>query len=138
MESKNIPLDGNVVEGSPSFGVGGTSGLGGSSLGLLAVLAGGAYIVGRFSKKESAEALPSLGTLVMTYVVFRGLDLLWPEAFKAVTQTTLPGTVGGISQAFRSNMGNFFGASSPNASPNVFRHSVSSPSRQTVDGYTVK
>lgn len=131
MEGKNIPLDGNVVEGSPSFEVGGTSKSGGVSLGLLATLAGGAYIVGRFSRKESAEALPSLGTLAMTYVVFRALDFLWPEAFKAVTQTTLPGTVGGISQAFRSNMGGLFGA------PQVFRNTVP-PSRQTVDGYTVK
>jgi hypothetical protein len=132
MESKNIPLDGNMAEGAPSLGVGAPSGLGGASLGLLATLAAGAYIAGRFSKKESESPLPSLGRLAMTYVVFRGLDLLWPEAFKAVTQTTLPGTVGGISQAFKSNMSGLFGT------PQTFRHSVSPPGQRVVDGYTVK
>lgn len=106
----------------------------GVSLGLLATLAGGAYIVGRFSKKESESPLPALSTLALTYVVFRALDYAWPTAFKAVTQTTLPGTVGGISQAFRTNMSGLFGA------PQVFRNSIPPPGQRVVnvDGYTVK
>ena len=125
MESKNIPIDGSPVEASSSVGSG-------VSLGLLATLAGGAYIVGRFSKSESAAPLPSLGTLAMTYVVFRALDFAWPTALKAVTETTLPGSVGGISQAFRTNMSGLFGA------PQTFRNTVPSPGQRVVDGYTVK
>lgn len=117
----HIPVDGSPVETSS-----------GVSLGLLATLAGGAYIVGRFSRKEEGSPLPALSTLALTYVVFRALDYAWPTAFKAVTQTTLPGTVNGISQAFRTSMNGFLGT------PQPFRNTVPSPSQRVVDGYTVK
>lgn len=97
---------------------------------MLATIGAGAYIAGRFSRKEGESPLPSLGALAMTYVVFRGLDMLWPSAVDVV-KTTLPfnvdGAVGGIAQAFRNQ--------APLSSGPL---SFYSPRNATVDGYSVK
>ncbi len=77
-------------------------------LALLATVGVGGYIAGRFTKKDGDSPLPSLTSLALTFVVFRGLDVLWPSVFGTVqnaVQTTVPAiagfNVGGIAQAFR-------------------------------------
>lgn len=102
----------NTPPASPSGGV---------SLGLLAALAASAYVAGRFTKSGSESPLPSLSTLVMTYVVFKGLDIVWPVALTTVQATTLPGTLSGMRQMFSAPRVNF-----------------TPPSKQTVDSFTVK
>lgn len=100
-------------------------------LGLLATVGAGAYIAGRYMKKESDSALPSITALAMTFVVFRGLDLLWPVALNAASTTTLPLNVSGISQAFKSAAGSVLPSNGPLSS-------LYSARRSTVDGYSVK
>jgi len=85
-----------------------------SKLGLFAVIAAGGYFVGRFAKSE--EKLPAITTLAMTYVVFRALDSIWPRTGDS---TSLPL----ILTPSQTTLG---------------RLPQPSPSRQTVDGYTVK
>lgn len=105
-----------------------------SPVGLLLTVGASAYVAGRYMKKEGDSPLPSITALALTYVVFRGLDMLWPMALGAV-QTTLPLNVGGISQAFKQSATQGISGGSPLS---AFFNSASSPSRATVDGYTVK
>lgn len=97
-------------------------------LGMLATVGATAYIVGRYTKKDGDSPLPSITALAMTYVVFRGLDFLWPAALSAVNNTTLPLDVAGLAQQAARN------APVTNGLSSLF----SSASRATVDGYSVK
>lgn len=99
-------------------------------LGLLATVGAGAYIAGRYMKREGDSQLPSITALALTYVVFRGLDFLWPHALGVVNNTTLPGNIEGISQAFKNAAGSVLPPNGPLSS----LYSA----RRTVDGYSVK
>lgn len=102
----------------PKFGPFGSVEEATSKLGLFAVIAAGGYFVGRFSKTE--ERLPAVTTLAMTYVVFRALDAFWPRTGDS---TSLPLLI----------------SPSPAGGPVAgLRFPQPSPSKQTVDGYTVK
>lgn len=74
-------------------------------LAFVVAVGAGAYILGRYTRRVGEEALPSLLALGMTYVVFRGLDMLWPFGMKAVHRTPIPAVVNGIAQGFQKPLG---------------------------------
>lgn len=55
---------------------------------LLVGLAFVAFKFGQESVRTQKTVIPSTGTLVGTYIVFRALDALWPEALKPAEKTT--------------------------------------------------
>lgn len=67
--------DGDLMRGfTPTEGV--------ASAGVLFGLAVVAYMAGRRSTVKMS-ILPPLGTLLGTYVAFRALDAIWPDALKS-------------------------------------------------------